>query len=115
MYTDEEINNLARKLADAQDSEGKQLFGGVWDDCHGSVGLQAGATHPETCECNGSGRTISLDLNRWLIAIGTGAAFDLLPNDTWICTIPQTTSQSLYQRTPFAALLEAVDHAVAGL
>ncbi|MBI4339462.1 MAG: hypothetical protein HY680_05865 [Chloroflexi bacterium] len=111
----EEMKGVARLLAETLGPDGKPMFAGVWDDCLRSGFSPPGAKHPTICACGGAGRTASLDLNRWLMAIGTDAEFHLLPNDQWVCTIPQTSSRSMYQPTPMAALLEAVQNAVQGL
>ncbi|MBI2170672.1 MAG: hypothetical protein HYU30_01400 [Chloroflexi bacterium] len=108
----DEMLRLARQLAQAPGPDAAPMFKDLLDPCPASV---PGSYHPNACICAGTGRVPTLDLNRWLIAIGTGAEFHLLPNDQWLCLIPQTTSRSMYQATPIAALLEAVDNAVKGL
>ncbi|MBI4311169.1 MAG: hypothetical protein HY681_05240 [Chloroflexi bacterium] len=108
----QEIVKLARKLTGVPGPDKAPMFKGVLDPCPASAPT---SYHPSSCICEGTGRVPTLDLNRWLIAIGTGAEFHLLPNDQWLCNIPQTSSRSMYQPTPFEALLEAVDNAVQGL
>ena len=109
---EQELKKLAGQLAAESGPDGSLLFGGVWDPCSSSSQSEQ---HPSTCECGGSGSVVTIDLNRWLIAIGTGAEFHWLPTDEWICSIPETTSQRTHQPTPIAALLTAVEQAVQGL
>ncbi len=110
--TPEEMIKLARKLADHPGPDGKPMFTGILDPCPAS---SATSYHQANCICEGRGRVPTFDLNRWLISIGTGAEFHLLPNNQWLCNIPQTSSRSMYQPTPMEALLEAVGNAVQGL
>lgn len=107
-----EMIKLAHKLAEVPGKDGKPLFGGLLDPCPINA---PGSYHTASCLCLGTSKIATLDLNRWLIAIGTGAEFHLLPTDQWLCSIPQTDSRSMYQPTPIAALLEAVENAVQGL
>ena len=109
---EQQLKKLAGQLAAEPGPDGNPLFGGVSDPCSSSSQSEQ---HPSTCECGGSGSVVTIDLNRWLIAIGTGAEFHWLPTDEWVCSIPETTSRSMYQPTPIAALLTAVEQAVQGL
>lgn len=109
---EQEMRELARALGEVSGPDGNPLFGGIWDQCPGDA---ADGTHAATCQCGGNGMIATLDLNRWLVAIGTDSEFHLLPTDQWVCTIPQTSSRSGYQPTPVAALLDAVQQAVRGL
>lgn len=111
MTTDEMIR-VARKLVEHPGPDGKPMFTGVLDPCPANTAM---SYHAAACICEGKGRVPTFDLNRWLIAIGTGAEFHLLPNNQWMCNIPQTSSRSMYQPTPIEALLEAVENAVQGL